>query len=922
MQFWPRSEDFLGFQIASSKAPVPHRAGGVLLMACDNGGPMPLIPGTKLGPYEIQSPIGAGGMGEVYSARDTRLDRDVAIKILPESLARDADRMRRFEQEARSVAALSHANIVAVFDTGTQDGVPYLVSELLDGETLRERLKSGPISPRRCVEYALQIADGLAAAHAKGIVHRDLKPENVFLASGGRVKLIDFGLAKVDRADESATATFSAAQFNTAEGVVMGTAAYMSPEQVRGQAVDSRSDIFSFGAVLFEMLTGNRAFSGQSSIETMNAILKEDPPELDVSRLKIAPDLERVLRHCLEKNPADRFQSARDLAFALNSSSGSQSSAVLRTTRRRGLPSWLPWALAAAFAVLAGAFWFVARPHTSHGERMEFAIPMKDETGNLAISANGRMLVYAVPDEASGANILKIQPIGSDTVTSLAGTEGATYPFFSPDAEFVGFFAGGKLKKVSASGGSVQVLANASSGRGATWGSQGVIVYAPDAGGALWRINSNGTGAAPLTEAQFVKGEASHRWPFFLPDGEHFLYWAGQFVNSPDDHISGIYMGSLKGGEKKFVEHSLSNPAYANGYLFYMRDQRTLVAVPMDVGKGQLIGEPRVIAEGVTFQPSTYWGSFTVSERGRLVYSTATGSTLSALTWFDRSGKTVGRVGDVGVYANPSLSPDGRLLGVDVTDIKANNVDIWITDLHKGTSTRFTFDPAEDVAATWSPESNTIAYRSAIAGITLHTKNVRGIDPPKVMVQHQGQDDIVPNSWTRNGKVIGTLQRAAGGSDLVLLPATGGQETSFLNTKASETNGMISPDNKWVAYASNETGDWEVYVTTYPDAAGKWQVSRGGGNEPRWRGDSEELFYVAPGGMLTAVPLNGEGTFSSGTPVSLFPLHARSPISSTDLFSYDVSKDGSRFIVNRFVRPEHPTALTIMLNATNETKRD
>ena len=885
---------------------------------------MALNPGSKVGPYEIQSPLGAGGMGEVYRARDTRLDRDVAIKILPELSARDADRMRRFEQEARSVAALSHPNVVAVYDTGTHDGVPYLVSELLDGETLRERLKGGPISPRKCVEFALQIADGLAAAHSKGIVHRDLKPENVFLTSGGRVKLIDFGLAKLDRTDlgTTATASLSAAQFNTAEGVVMGTAAYMSPEQVRGQVVDSRSDIFSFGALLFEMLTGSRAFSGQSSIETMNAILKEDPPEIDISRMKISPDLERVLRHCLEKNPGDRFQSARDLAFALTATSGSQSSAVLRATRRRGLPSWLPWAVAGVLAVVAAGAWLASRSSlSSRGERMEFAIPMKDETGNLAISADGRMLVYAVPDEASGVNILKVQPIGSATVTTLAGTEGASYPFWSPDASFVGFFAGGKLKKVSASGGSVQVLANASSGRGATWGRSGVIVYAPDAGGALWRINANGSEATALTAAQFVKGEASHRWPFVLPDGEHFLYWAGQFANLPDDRISGIYMGSLKGGEKKYVTSSRSNPVYADGHLFYMSDQRTLVSVSMDPGKGQVTGEPHVVGEGITFQPSTYWGSFTISENGTLVYSTATGSTLSALTWFDRSGKALGHVGEVGVYANPSLSPDGRLLGVDVTDVKANNVDIWITDLQKGTSTRFTFDPAEDVAATWAPDSSVIAYRSAIAGITLHTKNVRGLDPPKVLLQRQGQDDTVPNSWTHDGKVIATLQLAAGGSDLVLLPSTGGEETPFLRSKASEVNGMISPDNKWVAYASNETGDWEVYVTSYPSAAGKWQISRGGGTEPRWRGDGHELFYVAPGGVITAVPVNGDGTFSSGTPVALFQEHARSGISSTDLFTYDVTKDGSRFIVNRFVRPDRPSPLTIVLNATSDLKK-
>jgi len=886
-----------------------------------NVGPMALTAGTKIGPYVIQSPVGAGGMGEVYRARDTRLDREVAIKILPESLARDADRMRRFEQEARAVAALSHPNVVAVHDTGTHESVPYLVSELLDGETLRERLKQGPISPRRCVEYVLQIADGLAAAHAKGIVHRDLKPENVFLTSGGRVKLIDFGLAKLDRTDASSTtATLTASQFNTAEGVVMGTAAYMSPEQVRGQIVDSRSDIFSFGSVLFEMLSGNRAFSGQSSIETMNAILKEDPPDLDLSRLKISSDLDRVLRHCLEKNPADRFQSARDLAFALSASSASQSSAVLRATRRRGLPSWLPWVLAGAFAILAAAFWVVARSHATRGEREQFAIAMKDETGNLAISADGRMLAYVVPDEGSGANILKVQPIGSDSVTTLAGTEGAAYPFWSPDASFIGFFAGGKLKKVSASGGSVQELASASTGRGATWGKKGVIVYAPDAGGALWKINANGTDAVPLTAAQFVQGEASHRWPFFLPDGEHFLYWAGNFGNLPNDRASGIYLGSIKGGLKKYLMPSLSNPAYGDGYMFYMSDQHKLVSVPMDIRKGETSGEARVVGEGVTFQPSTYWGSFTISENGTLVYSTATGSTLSALTWFDRTGKTLGRVGEVGIYANPSLSPDGRLLAVDVTEVKANNVDIWITDLQKGTNTRFTFDPSEDVAATWSADSSTIVFRSAFAGITVHSKNVRGLDPAKALFQREGQDDFVPNSWTHDGKVMGTLQLAAGGSDLVLLSATGGDPTPFLKSRASETNGMISPDNQWVAYASDESGEWEVYVTSYPGAAGKWQISRGGGSEPRWRSDGKELYYIDSGGMLNAVPISAEGTFSSGTPARLFPVHARTAISSTDLFSYDVTKDGSRFIVNRFVKPEHSTPLTIVLNATSTPK--
>jgi Tol biopolymer transport system component len=351
-----------------------------------------------------------------------------------------------------------------------------------------------------------------------------------------------------------------------------------------------------------------------------------------------------------------------------------------------------------------------------------------------------------------------------------------------------------------------------------------------------------------------------------------------------------------------------------------MADQRTLVAVPMDPAKGTLTGEQRVVGEGVTFQTSTYWGSFTVSENGTLVYSTATGNTLSALTWFDRTGKTLGRVGEVGVYANPSLSPDNRFLAADIANVKENNVDIWVADLLKGTSTRFTFDPAEDVAATWSPDSSNIAYRSASSGVTVHIKSVRGLDPAKLLLQHQGQDDIIPNSWTRDGQLIGTLQLDTGSSDLILMPVTGGKEVPFLNGKASETNGMISPDNKWVAYASNETGDWEVFVTSYPGAAGKWQVSRGGGTEPRWRTDGKELFYVAPGGVLTAVPVNAEGSFTSGTPVPLFKEHARGVISSTDLFTYDVAKDGNRFIVNRFVKPDHPTPLSIILNATSQNR--
>ncbi len=428
---------------------------------------MGLAPRTKLGPYEVVSPLGAGGMGEVYRARDTRLGRDVAVKVLPDSFASDADRLLRFEQEARVLSTLSHPNLLAIYDVGTQGGIHYLVSEYLEGETLRERLSADPLSQHKVIEYAQQIANGLAAAHDKGSVHRDLKPENIFVTRDGRVKILDFGLAKSsDTANlPEGTASLTGPAL-TAPGTVLGTVGYMSPEQVRGQAMDHRSDIFTFGAVLYEMITRKRAFQGESSIETMNAILKSDPPEIDAEQTKISPGLERIVRHCLERNPADRFQSAHDLAFALGALSGREtSSAVQAATVARRRP-WLAWgAIGLALAgVAAGVFLLGRRP--PRAQRLEFAIPVNGEASHMALSPDGSMLAFVSPDESSGANMVSVQRIGRDAVTFLPGTEGASFPFWSPDDTYVAFFAEGKLKKVAASGGAPQTLAIAPIPRG------------------------------------------------------------------------------------------------------------------------------------------------------------------------------------------------------------------------------------------------------------------------------------------------------------------------------------------------------------------------------------------------------------------------------------------------------------------------
>ena len=887
---------------------------------------MSLTPGTKLGPYEILGLVGAGGMGEVYRAKDTRLGRDVALKILPESFAREPDRLRRFEQEARAVAALNHPNILAIHDIGQQDGSPFLVSELLEGESLRAALDGGALTQRKTLEYGVQIAHGLAAAHDKGIVHRDLKPENIFITKDGRVKILDFGLAKLAQNVGGDEVTLTGP--NTAVGVVMGTASYMAPEQVRGEAVDPRTDIFAFGAVLYEMLSGARAFGRNTAAETMTAVLKDDPPDLTTQSSgpgrMVSPALERIVRRCLEKSPEQRFQSARDLSFALSALSGSEASSMGRAVAaRRRMPLRLWLSVALALVAVSAVTWFVAR-RPAPTTRMQFALAVPDEMSisHMALSRDGSMLVFVSPEETSALPMLFVQRIGSSNVTALPGTQGASYPFWSPDGAYVGFFANGKLQKMAISGGPSQVLATALAGRGGSWGSKGVIIYSPDANSPLQRVNADGTGMAPVTQGIRTADDSSHRWPLFLPDGNHFLFWGGNFGNLKDDRSSGIYLSSLAGKDKerKLVVLCHSSFGYDAHNLFYADEQRQLVSVAFDASAGTVSGSPTVLAGVVGFQPSTYWAAFAVAQSGSLVYNTDVGAAESALTWMDRSGKELGRIGNPAVMDNPTLSPDGSRVAVDISDEKANNVDIWIVSTTAAGNSRFTFDPSEEVAGVWSRSGSTLAYRRGDAeGTSLYLKPATGLEREKKRYSSpkSSMDDIIPNSWSLDDQQILCTRQTSSGDHLELLPLAGGEPTRFLTSKGSETNGQISPDGKWVAYASDESGNWEIYVTSFPGAAGKWQVSRGGGTEPRWRGDGGEIFYIGPNGMLTAVSVNGASTFVTGTPAPLFQIRGRAPISSTDVFTYDVAKDGKRFLVNRYVKPEHVPPLTILLQTAS-----
>ena len=889
---------------------------------------MPLNSGTKLGPYEIQSLLGVGGMGEVYRAKDTRLDRTVAVKILPQGVAETPEVRQRFDREARAVSSLNHPHICALYDVGHQDGTDYLVMEFIEGETLAARIANGPLPTADLLRFASQIADALDKAHRQGIVHRDLKPGNVMLTKSG-AKLLDFGLAKggeILQGDIASSPTVSHAL--TAKGMIVGTMQYMSPEQLEGKEADIRSDIFSFGAVLYEMATGKKAFEAKSQASLIAAILKEDPRPMRELQPMSPLLLERIVKTCLAKDPDERPQSAHDLKLDLDwvrESSGISDAprvgADQASTRRAYSTKFLIAVVAALVAAISVMLFYW--PQKPHLQRMEFAIPVTEEASHIAISADGQMLAFVAPDPESGKPMVNVEKIGSPELMVLAATEGASYPFFSPDGANVAYFADGKLKKISSAGGLPQVLATATAGRGGTWGRHNVIVYAPDATSWIWKVNSDGTGNESFTQSFFtIPLEDSHRWPIFLPDGDRLLFFAGSFANLPDDHNSGIYLTSLSKKDKKQVLIKRTNPGYADGYLFYVDEKGSLRAVSMNAQTGATSGEAEILASRVGYQPSTYFGSFAVAENGTVVYDETVGAALSTMTWYDRSGKQLGTLGDPGVLANPTLSPDGTQVAIDVTDTRANSINVWLADLKKGTSSRFTFDAAEDVAGVWSRDGATIAYRSVPGGTQVYLKQAAGLQNGHSILSAGNASDIVPNSWSLDGKqILCTTLPDVGGSKLEVITTTGGNRKPFLDSKFSSSNGQISPDGKWVAYASNESGDWEIYVTTFPTPGGQWQVSRGGGTEPRWRGDGKEIFYIGAKSTLTAVPVSTQGTFSPGNPTPLFRTQLRAQVSSTDLFSYDVTKDGQRFLINRYIKPAHVAPIHVVLNATANLKK-
>ena len=889
---------------------------------------MTLAAGARLGPYEILSAVGAGGMGEVYRAKDTRLDRTVAVKILPARLSENPEFRQRFEREAKTISALSHPHICTLHDVGNQDGVEYLVMEFLEGRTLTDRLAEGPLPLEQTLRFGIEIADALEKAHRQGIVHRDLKPGNVMITKSG-VKLVDFGLAKLAQpaARGGAISSLSvlptqAGENLTAEGTILGTFQYMAPEQLEGQEADARTDIFALGLVLYEMATGKKAFSGRSQASLIGSILKDDPQPISSVQPMTPPALDRVVKTCLAKDPDDRFQTAHDVKLQLQwiAEGGSAAGVAAPVAARRKSREKLAWALVPIAAILAAAAaTFVARLRTDPPQvvRSTLLAPEKSmfsfDLGPMALSPDGRRIAFVAT--SAGGNVLWVRPLSGLSAQPLAGTEGASYPFWSPDSRFLGFFANGKLKKIEASGGPPQTLADANSGRGGTWNREGVILFSPSARDSIYRVSASGGEPSPVTKLDAAALEFSHRWPVFLPDGRRFLYLAQRSMGGTEKN--GIYAASLDGGDRKLLFPANSNVVYAPpGYLLFHRE-RTLLARPFDPKGLRFSEEAFPVAEDVQFFANFAHAVFSASNQGLLAYQTGSGGGQTQLTWLDRTGKPSGAVGASGLIAQPALSHDGRRVAVS-TAISQGPGDIWIHDLARNTPTRFTFDPAGDFSPLWSRDDSRIAFSTSRKGPgDIYVKNSAGTANEEPLLVSDGFK--IPVDWSPDGRILlfqVSDPRSRSIWDLWTYSFEDRKARPFLQTTFSEIMGRFAPDGRWIAYVSNESGREEVYVVPFPGPGGKWQVSTAGGRAPLWTRGGREIVYQAPGNEIMAVEVSTAPTFQAGIPQALFKSHLQTPPGR----QYDVTPDGQRFLVNLRPGDQVSDPLTLVQNWAEERK--
>jgi eukaryotic-like serine/threonine-protein kinase len=944
---------------------------------------MPLIPGTQLGPYEIIGPLGVGGMGEVYRARDSKLGREVALKVLPAAFAADVERMARFRREAQVLASLNHPNIAAVY--GLEDGSlpedkppavhldpnsssrapvivsgtpPALVMELVEGPTLAERLRQRRLELEDSLPIARQIAEALEAAHDRGIIHRDLKPANVKIRPDGVVKILDFGLAKAVQGDPASSDLQNSptiSHMTTMAGTILGTAAYMSPEQAKGKTLDRRTDVWSFGCVLFEMLSGKQAFSGETSSDILADVIRGEPHWQELPAT-LPARLSELLRRCLQKDSKQRLQaigeariaieqtlaeitvvansSIETMAAAAASASGvhppnaaspssgisAPSLAAIPVASRKG--SILPWILAALFASLAAWMGYnqIAYSKNPAPAIVTQILPPDGETfaltGNYAgppvLSPDSRYLAFVTANK-DGLRRLWIRPLSDAKPQLIANSDGATEPFWSPDSRSVAYFASGKMYRVDISGGSSRLVTVATNSRGGAWSSNGTILYGPNPALGLWTVPESGGPGQALTKPDPIVHTPNRRWPQFLPDGKHFICFARSDVTAAE---SGVFAGSLDGSPLKLILHTDSSAIYAPpGYLLFIQGG-VLVAQKFDLRSLSVSGEPLPLAQHAEVNAIVYRGIVAASDNGLLVYGTGSGAQGSySIQWADRQGKVLQTIGDPAEYSDPRISHDGQKLAVSIDTGEGGN-NIWVFDLAHGTRNRVTFGNGINAGATWSPDDKSLIFSSGRGGtFQLYEQPADGSGEARRITDSTATE--VAGFWSRDGKYLAYTVPNSGNdaSQIWLLPFFGARKPyAFLHSSYDVLNPAISPDSKWLAFASNETGHNEIYVVPLAGGAGKWQVSSQGGVEPRWSSTGNEISYLSPDGDLMVADIqSSSNSIGVGKVTKLFHVGETSALT---IFRYDFPPDGKRFLVMTAGVQAHTDPLTVVSNWT------
>jgi eukaryotic-like serine/threonine-protein kinase len=879
-----------------------------------------LQPGAVLGRYEVIAPVGRGGMGEVYRARDRHLDRTVALKTIAVGYARDPSSQSRFERERRLTASLEHPHICRLLDAGHDSGIDYLAMEYLQGESLAARLARGPLPVALGIGYAIEIADALDYAHRHGVIHRDVKPANVFLTPSG-TKVLDFGLAKLRSADAQNPATLAcdtAPLDTTMAGAVVGSAPYMAPERLEGRDADARSDVFGFGVLLYEMLAGRPPFTGSSAAAVIAAILSSEPAPMALSDPR-NDEIEWLVRRCLEKNPDDRWQSMADIRAVLKRLA-SRGSTYANGRRRTRIAVVLPL-VAIAFAG-AAAIWMALkdRASPSGAAPLTFTIgpppggsftPTESSvpTAQLALSPDGRSLAF-VASGPDGASQVWVRRLDAVLPVAVPGTDDAAHPFWSPDARSIGFFSHGLLRRVDLAGGPARTVAVAPNGRGGTWNAEGLILFAPHTAGVIRRVFANGGEVTDATRLEAARGETSHRWPSFLPDGRRFLYFArgGEEAGGHE----GIYLGSIGDHTPRLVVTSVHGAVFLPPDRVLFVSEGTLLARVIDFDSGAAVGEPVAIAEGVGGS-STFYAPFSASSTGTIAY--ASGVATADLVWVDRKGASAGVVAHAGRYVDFRLSRDGGLLALAEVDPTSDRSEIYILDLARGTRMRLTSSTATDASPIWSPDVRQIVFRSNRGRVhDLFVKETAGTAPERPF--HISDAPKYPTSWSSDGRwVVFHTQDDETGYDVQLVSSDGlTTARPIAGSRFDDMQAQFSPDGKWVAFTSDESSRPEVYLVSLDDRKVRIQASVNGGADPRWRADGTELFYVSVDGQMTVVGVHPRGdVLEVSKPRALFPVRD-SAVVMPYLSSYDVSPDGSRFLVRVPISDVRSNPLTVRMN--------